>query len=273
MSKLQKILDNFARPRSWFNFAEDDNKVYIYDFIGSNFWGEGLSAKGFISNLQEMEKKFDEIDIHINCKGGDINESLAIYNHINMSKVKYNGYVDSIAASCAAFLLQGCDKRYMPPASQQMIHNAWAFVAGNSKELRQAADQLDTADTIISGIYVNSTGMKEKEVRKMMDEETYMDGATAVDLGFADELLEEFKMAACAFELEEELFPKLPQSFRNMQKILNKRNQENSLRDAGLSRSQAKREIARRDAGADSVNVSKEANELIKMELQKCLRK
>jgi ATP-dependent protease ClpP protease subunit len=276
MNKLLKIIKNHSTPRPWFNFDTSNGVVYINDFIGSDFWGEGLSAKTFVSNLKELEKKYNEIDIHINCKGGDIAEALQIYNFISSSKCKYNGYVDSIAFSCASFIFQACDMRYMPPASEQMMHNAWAVIAGNAKELRLGAEQLDVSDKIISGIYVNSTGKSEKEILKMMEAETYMDGATSVEMGFADELLEDFKMVACSFDLEDEIFPNLPKSFKNYQNVLKKRIQENALRDAGLSRSGAKKTLSDNQRDADKVNsfnINEMANELIKKELSKCLKK
>lgn len=269
MSKQDKILKNYMTPRQWFNMDMEKGEIQIYDMIGANFWGNGLSSKGFINQCKELEKKFSEINIRVNSPGGDIAEALHIYNYMNQSPTKFYGYVEGIAASCASWMILPCDKIYMPPTSEMLIHDPWGMCVGGSEDMRKSADYLDQRKEMISGMYVTKTGQDKKKIEKMMSDETYMDGATCVELGFADELQEEYKAAACLFELDEEIFPNLPEGFKKLQNALKKRAQEQSLRDEGLSRAEA----ARR-ASSTVLNIEEtktQANELIKKEFSKWL--
>jgi hypothetical protein len=64
--------------------------------------------------------------------------------------------------------------------------------------MRSIADKLDKiADTTLVEAYVAKTGMDKDKIKKLMDDETWLGGKEAVDLGFADEVIEAQKVAAC----------------------------------------------------------------------------
>lgn len=52
--------------------------------------------------------------------------------------------MDGVAYSVAFLILQACDERVMGLGTSALIHNMWMSVDGNAKELRKAADDLDT---------------------------------------------------------------------------------------------------------------------------------
>ena len=61
----------------------------------------------------------------------------------------------------------------------------------NSESLRKLADELDVLDNSQAEIYVRKSGQTLEEVRKMMDDTTYLSGRQAVEYGFADEVMED----------------------------------------------------------------------------------
>lgn len=278
MNKFQKIIKNYSTPRQWFTVnKKDDEKcaeMLIYDAIGADFWGEGVSPKAFVKELHDLEKTHEALNIRINSPGGFVHDGFTIYNALKQSSLHIEAYVDGLAASAAAFIPMAAKKVYIPKSAEMMIHNAWGIAIGTSEDMRKESLHVDSLDSMIADIFAEKTGRDKSEIVDMMKKETWMNGEKTIELGFADELLEESNIAACIFDLDEDILPGLPENFRNYQNSLKKRIQENALRDAGLSRSEAKKKLAentQRDAEMNSINIQNKANELITKELSKCL--
>lgn len=275
---FQKIFKNYSSPRQWFtvNKKADEKtaEIFIYDQIGVDFWtGEGVTPKSFISELRDIEKTHKSLDLRINSPGGFVHDGFTIYNALKQSQLEINVYIDGLAASAAAFIAMAGNKIYMPKSAELMIHNAWGMVIGNAEDMKKEAAHLESLNTMIGDIFSERTGKDKAEISSMMSSETWMNGEESVRLGFADELLEESTIAACVFDLDDDILPGLPEGFKNHQNSLKKRIQENALRDAGLSRNAAKKQLAENQRDADRMNseeIQKSANELITKELQKC---
>ena len=60
---------------------------------------------------------------------------------------------------------------------------------GDATEMQKAIAMLDEVKESIINAYEIKTGMSRAKLSHMMDAETWMDAHTAVDLGFADEIL------------------------------------------------------------------------------------
>ena len=56
---------------------------------------------------------------------------------------------------------------------------------------------MDKVKGVSSTIYQEKTGLSEEEINTMMDDETWMTADEAKEFGFADEVEEEQKIAAC----------------------------------------------------------------------------
>jgi hypothetical protein len=77
------------------------------------------------------------------------------------------------------------DEREMMPGTLMMIHNPLTSADGYAEDLRKTADVLDTVKNGILNTYHLATGISKDELSTLMNEETYMDAATAVKKGFA----------------------------------------------------------------------------------------
>jgi hypothetical protein len=93
-----------------------------------------------------------------------------------------------------------------------MIHNPWGLAIGDAEEMRETADLLDKLGNGLVNAYASRTGNSEKEIREMMDAETWMDGKEAVERGFADKLLDGVALSARAFDNRK--FKMTPQSLQ-----------------------------------------------------------
>ena len=242
------------RPRKWFDLTEstDVAEFYIYDVIGTDFWGNGLRAIDFINQVKNA--KADNIHIHINSPGGDVFDGISIYNALLDSKKRIRTIIDGIAASSASIIFSAGQERVMPVGSMEMIHRAWTIAMGNYKDMAKASTQLEKVDVQLAGIYQSVSSHGEKKILEMMDAETYMDGDEALKKGFCTEIAEGVKIAALKWD--KNLLPGLPDSFNKMQSALKKRDVESVLRDAGFSNAEAKKLAAGpRDEDTDNAEI------------------
>ena len=148
----------------WFQIHNSTNsaEIFIYDYIGMG--EEGIRAKDFVAELTELENRFPIINIRINSGGGSMMEGIPIYNFIKKSKAHVNIYIDGIAASMAAVIAMAGKKIYMASNARLMTHEPSNIVAGNSKDLREAADLMDSMRSDVADVLCARSGKDKKYV-------------------------------------------------------------------------------------------------------------
>lgn len=153
-------------------------------------------------------KEDEEITLEINSYGGDVFLGIDIMNTLRSHEGKVTVIVTGIAASAASIIAMGADVIKMYSNTQMMIHNAWTFAMGNSKELRKIADDLESINESVLASYTHR--VDEDTVKKLLDEETYMSATKAKEFGFIDEIVD-----AVAEEVESEIFQDKANEFNN----------------------------------------------------------
>lgn len=142
-----------------------NNDIYIYDDI--------VDGSGIVEKVDQLVGA-NEINVYINTMGGSVREGIAIINALRRTGATINTYNTSFACSMGATILLAGDNKYMYDNSVMMIHNAWAIACGNANELRKQAEDLDKINQSILDIYIQATTLKEDELVKMMDAETWL---------------------------------------------------------------------------------------------------
>jgi ATP-dependent protease ClpP protease subunit len=178
-------------------------EVQIVDFIGDwldDYWGFGVTAKSFIDELARLPDAVKTIRVRINSPGGDVFAALNIANALRAQRAEkgrsVETIVDGIAASAATLVLMAGDPVRIADNSLLMIHNPTSGAYGNATHLREGADTLDKVrDTIVS-TYQWHVNMSDDELITLMDAETWMDAAEAIESGFANEVIEGLQAAA-----------------------------------------------------------------------------
>jgi ATP-dependent protease ClpP protease subunit len=186
--------------QNWYAFKNAPDKdgeveLSLYDEIGSF----GIGAKQFIAELKEY--KGQHVHLRINSPGGEIVEGSAIYNALSRHQGGLTVHIDALAASMASVIAMSGDPVYMSENALLMIHNPWTLAAGEAKDLRKQADLLDTMKSNLIRAYQKKSGMEEKAIAKLMDEETWLDAVEAVALGFVDAIEDGIPAAASAKEM------------------------------------------------------------------------
>lgn len=173
---------------------EPDNTISILDMIGSDWFGEGVTAKRIAGALRAIGKR--DVVVNVNSPGGDYFEGLAIYNMLREHEGRVTIKILGIAASAASIIAMAGDEVQIARAGFLMIHNTWVIAMGDRHQLRDVADWLEPFDQAGADIYAARTGLEAKEIGKMLDRETWIGGSEAVDKGFADSLLASDEVAS-----------------------------------------------------------------------------
>uniref|UniRef100_UPI0004649DB6 head maturation protease, ClpP-related n=1 Tax=Metaclostridioides mangenotii TaxID=1540 RepID=UPI0004649DB6 len=127
-----------------------------------------------------------QINLHINSYGGDVFAGIAICNQLKNYEGKVVAHIDSIAASAASVIAMGADEIIMPNNATMMIHNAWAYTAGNASELRAEADKLEKINSSVRQSYMDKFIGTEEELTQLLDDESYLTAEECITLGFAN---------------------------------------------------------------------------------------
>lgn len=168
--------------------AESDTSISIFDVIGEDWWtGEGVTSRRIAGALRAIGER--DVVVNINSPGGDYFEGLAIYNLLREHKGRVTVKIVGIAASAASVIAMAGDEIQIARAGFLMIHNVWIVAMGDRHELRAAADWLEPFDQTAVDIYSARAGLSAEDIGAMLDRETWIGGADAVDQGFADSLL------------------------------------------------------------------------------------
>lgn len=171
--------------------------MYIYGYVEGDYydwWNDELvesetSANHFRNELAKYPN-VTQINIYINSYGGSVFEGTAIYSQLKRHTAQKTVYIDGFACSVASVIAMAGDKVIMPPNTMMMIHNAWNYVAGNAKELRKAADDLDTIMEGNRQSYLAKSNGKitEEKLIELLENETWLTAKQCLEYGFCDEI-------------------------------------------------------------------------------------
>ncbi len=197
---------------NWFeirNAVNDVTEIFVYDQIGEDFFGEGVTAKNFIEELGKVSSK--NIHLHINSPGGSVFDGIAIANALERHPATVTSYIDGLAASIATIIALAGEKVVMSGNSLFMVHNPSVMAGGTAEDLRKHADLLDKVRDTLVNTYQAKTGMATEDLVAVLDAETWYSADEAYAAGFVDEITEPIRMAA-KFDLSKLPFNHVPDS-------------------------------------------------------------
>ena len=138
----------------------------------------------------ELMSGSGNITVWINSPGGDCVAAAQIYNMLMDYKGDVTVKIDGIAASAASVIAMAGTKVLVSPVSMLMIHNPMTAAFGNSDEMQRAIEMRGSVKDSIINAYEIKTGLSRAKLSHLMDAETWMDANKAVELGFADEIMQ-----------------------------------------------------------------------------------
>ena len=161
-------------------------------WTGAPIPGNFIAQDEFLRDLEGLAGK-DSITVHINSVGGDMYAGIAIYNRLKGLAGKVTTINDGLAASAGSLIFMAGDTRKVNAGSNLMIHGAAGFLYGyyQVQDLKGVVKQLEAHNKAGVNIYAEATGRDRDTIKAMVDRETWLTGADAVEAGFAHEVVGE----------------------------------------------------------------------------------
>lgn len=169
------------------NEAEEERTLVLNGEISDETWfGDEVTPKLF---QKELDSGAGNITVWINSPGGDVFATAQIYNMLMKYKGDVTVKVDALAASAASVIAMAGTTVLMSPVAMMMIHNPMTIAIGDSKEMQKAGEMLDEVKESIMNAYEIKTRLNRTKISHLMDAESWFNAKKAVELGFADGIL------------------------------------------------------------------------------------
>lgn len=129
------------------------------------------------------------IIIYITSNGGCVISGLSLLSVIEKSKTPVHTIGIGICASMGALLLIGGHKRYCYKDTTILLHDGSLALQSTSKKAKQTMEYYDKLEDRLKALIINKTNISEELYDEKEDEEWYLFGDEALELGIVDNLL------------------------------------------------------------------------------------
>lgn len=165
-----------------------ERTLVLRGVIAEDSWLDDEVTPGLFK--EELDAGEGNVTVWINSPGGDCFAAARIYNMLAAYPGKATVKVDAVAASAATVVAMAGDEVQMSPVAMMMIHNPAMMAAGDHKAMEKAIEALRETKESILNAYERRTHLSCAKLARLMDDETWMDARKAVELGFADKIIE-----------------------------------------------------------------------------------
>jgi ATP-dependent Clp protease, protease subunit len=172
-------------------------------FLGSSPETGGHSAiTDYLANITiqkllflQYESRNQEIHFYINCPGGSVSATLAIYDTMQFLECPISTYCMGLAASGAAIILAAGNKarRYALPNSKVMIHQPWGQVGGQISDIEIQATEIQKERHRLNEILARHTGQAMDRIELETDRDRYFTAEEAKEFGLVDEVIQKIQ--------------------------------------------------------------------------------
>ncbi|OAY24287.1 ATP-dependent Clp protease proteolytic subunit 4, chloroplastic [Manihot esculenta] len=161
-------------------------------FLGNNI--DDFVADAIISQLLLLDAQDPTKDIRlfINCPGGSLSATMAIYDVVQLVRADVSTVALGISASTASIILGGGTKgkRFAMPNARIMIHQPLGGASGQAIDVEiQAREIMHNKNNVIR-IISGFTGRTTEQVQKDIDRDRYMSPIEAVEYGIIDGVID-----------------------------------------------------------------------------------
>lgn len=182
-------MDKFWKFKNLTNEAGDPTgrALELNGTIAEESWfDDDVTPKAFRNELYAGD---GDVTVRINSPGGDCIAASQIYTMLVEYPGKVTVMVDGLAASAASVVAMAGDEVWMAPTALMMIHNPLTGAWGDHNEMQKAIDVLEEVKESIINAYQIKTGLQRAKLSRLMEDETWMNAKKAMELGFADHMM------------------------------------------------------------------------------------
>jgi ATP-dependent Clp protease protease subunit len=139
----------------------------------------------------QSQKKDQDINLYINSPGGNVTDTLAVYDVMKFLSCDVATYcIGECASGGAVILMAGTKgKRFILPNAKVMIHQPFGGVYGQAADIEiQAEEILKTKETLIN-VMSKCTGQSVDRIKEDSERDRFFDAKQAVQYGIVDEVI------------------------------------------------------------------------------------
>ena len=139
----------------------------------------------------QYENRSQEIHFYINCPGGSVTATLAIYDTMQFLECSIATYCMGLAASGASILLAAGTKgkRFSLPHAKIMLHQPWGQVGGQVSDIEIQANEILKDRVRLNEILANHTGRPMDQIQTETERDRYFTPQEAKEFGLVDDVL------------------------------------------------------------------------------------
>jgi ATP-dependent Clp protease, protease subunit len=140
----------------------------------------------------DQESPEEQINMYINCPGGQIYAGLAIYDTMQQVSAPVSTVAVGMTASFGTVLLTAGTKgmRYALPNATIHIHQPLGGAQGQATDIEIQAKEILRLREKINAILVEHTGQTLEVIERDTERDFYMDGNGAMKYGLVDRVLQ-----------------------------------------------------------------------------------
>lgn len=138
----------------------------------------------------ENQKRGQDINFYINTPGGNVDDTLAIYDTMQFITSEVATYCIGRAYSGGALLLAAghTGKRHILPHAKVMIHQPWGGVGGQTTDIQIQAEQIIKDKRQLNEILARHTGQPVERIAKDGERDKFFSADEAKAYGLVDEV-------------------------------------------------------------------------------------
>ncbi len=181
---------SFSEKKHFWNWTNDGGErvLRINGTIAQESWLDDEITPAMFRD--ELNAGKGPVTLWLCSPGGDCIAASQIYAMLMDYPHDVTVKIDGIAASAASVIAMAGTSVLMAPTALMMVHNPATMAFGDHTDMEKAIDMLASVKESIINAYEIKTGLPRKQLAQMMEEETWMDAEKAVELGFADGILQ-----------------------------------------------------------------------------------
>jgi ATP-dependent Clp protease, protease subunit len=195
--KIQRYRDYARQRQMTLGDLLLENRIV---FLGSSPETGGQSAiTDYLANITiqkllflQYENRAQEIHMYINCPGGSVSATLAIYDTMQFLDCPISTYCMGLAASGAAIILAAGTKgrRFALPHSKIMVHQPWGQVGGQVSDIEIQANEIMKDRHRLNEILAKHTSQPVEAIARETERDRFFDPLEAKAFGLVDDVLQ-----------------------------------------------------------------------------------
>jgi ATP-dependent Clp protease, protease subunit len=192
---------NMVEPRSQTQPYQRTREMTLDDMLLENriifMIGEinYAMATGVIMKMLYLDnqKRGSDISLYINSPGGDVDDTMAIFDTMSFIGSPVSTFCIGRAESGAAVILAAGKKgkRHALPHAKIMLHQPWGGVTGQASDIKIQAEEILKAKKMLNEILSKLTGQSVDKITAETERDRYMTAEEAKEYGLIDEVLHE----------------------------------------------------------------------------------